>query len=93
MRSGPAEQMTEQVVRGLAILRREGLAQELHVRHTVHAKKAKVIPQFAPGCGGPKWRIEPEAQGTDLAARHSAVLVAVAEPNFLATANRCSQST
>ncbi len=43
-RSGPAEQMTEKVVRGLAILLREGLAQELHVGHAVHAKEAKGIP-------------------------------------------------
>src|ERR1700722_1271156 len=83
--------MAEQVFRRLAGLLRKCLAQELDVTHAVDAKEAEVIAQLAPRCGGPKRRIEPEAQWTNLAARLGALLVEIAEPNFPAAANRGAQ--
>src|SRR5277367_3377018 len=83
--------MAEEVFRRLAGLLRKRLAQELDVVHAVDAKEAKIAAQFAPRCGGPERRIEPEAQRTHLATRLGALLVAVAELNFPATANRGAQ--
>src|SRR5260221_9935726 len=85
--------MPEQVLSRLAVLLRKSLAQELDIVHAIDAKKAEVVAQFAPRCGGPERRIEPKAQRTHLATRLGAFFVAVAEPNFPATASRAAQSS
>src|ERR1700689_1424265 len=85
--------MAEEVGRRLAGLLRKRLAQKLDVVHAVDAKEAEIVAQFAPRSGGPKRRKEPETQGTHLAPGLGALLVAVAEANLPAAANRRAQTS
>src|ERR1700689_3003644 len=85
--------MAEEVGRRLAGLLRKRLAQKLDVVHAVDAKEAEIVAQFAPRSGGPKRRIEPETQGTNLGPGLGALLVAVEEANFLTAANRPAQTS
>src|ERR1700678_2532092 len=85
--------MAEEVGRRLAGLLRKRLAQKLNLVHAVDAKEAEIVAQLAPRSGGPERRVKEETQGTHLAAGLGAFLVAVAEANFPAAANRRAQTS